>query len=267
MGWSFLQRTQSMQQDLISQSPRVVRELAHFDEKIGQAKTAEALIQDPVLLNVALTAFGLEDQLPNKAFLLKVLEEGTESGEAFANRLADKRFYDFAEAFGYGNIAGQRVGFGPWQEDIKAAYLRQSFEIAVGDQDQDLRLALNFVRSIEEIAKSPTAETTGWFDIMGQAPLRQVVEKAFGLPKEFVGLDLDRQHEVFSEKSIALLGQGDPSVFQDPDKVEAVVRRFLLLKQIESGDLGYSPGATALSVLQASGLGTGASAGLVRSFI
>lgn len=265
-GWRYLQRTETTQLELISKSPRVSRDLEYFDANIAKATTAEALVEDPTLLRVALTAFGLEDQQQNKAFLLKVLEEGTIAEDAFANRLSDKRFHDFAEAFSYGNVFGPPLVADFFKEDIRADFLRQSFEIAVGEQDENLRLALNFVRNIQEIAQDPAVEQAGWFGVMGQAPIRQVVEKAFGLPAQTVGLDLDRQRELFEAKSSSVLGQSDAGVFLDPEKVDEVVRRFLLRSQIESGDLGYSSGATALSILQASGLGGGASFGLVQSF-
>jgi hypothetical protein len=249
-GWRFLQRTEAIQQELVSNSPRVTRELEHFDANIAKATTAEALVEDPVLLRVALTAFGLEDQMANKAFLLKVLEEGTEQDDAFANKLADTRFQKFAKAFGYGNIAGPPVKISTFQEGIKEDYLRQSYQIAVGEQDNDLRLALNFVSSIKEIAEESDSDNTGWLDVMGQISLRTVVEKAFGLPSETVALDLDRQSEIFEQKASAILGQADASVFQDPEKVDEVVRRFLLRAQIDAGPIGYSPAATALSILQ-----------------
>ncbi len=249
-GWRFLQRTETVQQETISNSPRVARELAHFDANIEKATTAEALVDDPVLLRVALTAFGLEDQFANKAFLRKVLEEGTDNDDAFANRLADGRFRKLAKAFGYGNVAGPRVKIGALQDEVREGYVRQTFEIAVGEQDNDLRLALNFARSIEEIADGESTTRTKWLEIMGQAAMREVMEKAFGLPTEIVALDLDRQAEIFEKKAKEILGDSDPSVFKDPEKVDEVVRRFLLRAQIENGPTGYSSAATALSILQ-----------------
>ena len=70
-GWSFLQRTLESQQATFEKGTVLRRDVDYFRENIGNISTAADLVADRRLLNVALGAFGLDDDLPNKAFIQK----------------------------------------------------------------------------------------------------------------------------------------------------------------------------------------------------
>ena len=74
--------------------------------------SAADLVADRRLLKVALGAFGLEGEIDKKAFVRKILEEGTADPASLANRLTDKSYYKLAEAFGFGDLGGARTGRG-----------------------------------------------------------------------------------------------------------------------------------------------------------
>lgn len=105
-GWRFLQRTSEKQQAAFEKSADLARDMAYFRENIASVKTAEDLVADRRLLNVALTAFGLEGEIKKKAFIRKALEEGTGDG-SMAARMTDKAWKNFSAAFGFGD-GGQR---------------------------------------------------------------------------------------------------------------------------------------------------------------
>ena len=88
-GWRFLERTQAKQQAAFENGAELQREIAYFEEKIAAVKTAADLVADRRLLKVALGAFGLESEIDKKAFVRKVLEEGTTAEGALATRLTD----------------------------------------------------------------------------------------------------------------------------------------------------------------------------------
>ena len=58
-------------------------------------------LQDVAKPVVALGAFGLQDDLPNRFFIQKVLEGGTLSTDSLANKLSDPRYAALAKAFGF----------------------------------------------------------------------------------------------------------------------------------------------------------------------
>lgn len=264
-GLRFVERTQEAQQEVFNKSPQIAREIEYFRENIFKAATAEDLTNDYLLRKVALGAFGLEDDLNKKAFIEKILDEGTEDTEAFANRLVDTRYREFSEAFGYGNILGANVLQSDFAEKIIAAYQTQKFEAAVGDADNSIRLALNFKREIPEIANSETPTDTTWYQIMGNTPLRTVFETAFGLPQSIGALDIERQLEMFKEKSSSVLGDESLSVLQDPEKIDLLLNDFMVRQELNAGPANSTPGFSALSLLQNTGLGASATTNLLLS--
>ena len=255
-GWLVLERTAPRQRAVFEKSPALLREIQYFRDNIANATTAEALVKDRRLLAVALGAFGLGDEIGKRAFIERVLEEGTEKSDAFANRLNEPRFKALSEAFGYGNIlAGFKVTLFSFQEDIVSRFKSLEFERAVGESDADMRLAMNFKREIATIASGESAGRIGWLQAMGQRPIRELLTTAFGLPASIAQVDIDRQKEIFEDKSLALFGAKSIAALKDPEKVDAVIRRFFLFRQIEAGPTAATPGASALTLLQSAAVG------------
>ena len=252
-GWTFLNRTREAQQEAFENSASVVRDVTYFEENIGQITKAEDLIADRRLLQVALGAFGLDEDINNKYFLQKVLEDGTLNDQALANRLSDKRYYEFSKAFGFGDFATPNTALSEFPTDITATYKEQQFEIAVGAQDPNMRLAMGLDRALDEIATKDTTDDGRWFSIMGQPPVRQVFELALGLPASVGALDLDRQLTEFRDKTSARFGDGEVAQFTDPAKREELVRVFLLRAELQGGGGTVQGASAALSLLQSSG--------------
>ena len=88
-GWSFLKATRASQQRAFDAGPQIRRDSEYFAKTIAGVKSAEELVADRRLRNVALAAYGLQDDIDNRFFIRKILEEGTTSTDALANRLAE----------------------------------------------------------------------------------------------------------------------------------------------------------------------------------
>lgn len=248
-GWAFLQRTFDSQTEAFNQSATLRRDTDYFEAEIGKITSAEDLVSDRRLLRVALGAFGLQDDIDNRFFIRKVLEEGTTDDDALANRLSDDRYQKLAEAFAFDSVAGPRTldpGFAP---EINALFRSREFEVAVGNQDEAMRLALNAQRALVEIADRDEAETTKWFRILGTPPLREVFERALGLPEGFGQLDIDKQVEIFQSKAQSNLGVSSLSDFADAKMREDLTRTYLLRDQLTNVSI-QSSGSLALTLLQ-----------------
>jgi hypothetical protein len=255
VGWRFLERTAETQRVAFEKSPELLRDLEYFKENISKATTAEDLVNDRRLLKVALGAFGLEDDLDKRAYVLKALVEGTDADDSFANRMVDKRYQELSKAFGYGNQFGARVARSDFVESIIAPCKVQKFEVAVGKSDESMRLAMVFVREIGEFANSDSADDSAWFKVMGNPPLRQIFETAFGLPKSFGLLDVDKQRDIFREKARKLFGDSSLAVFKEDENVDKMLRTFFVRKQISESSGAGVPGTTALTLLRNSAAG------------
>ncbi|MDP4032551.1 MAG: DUF1217 domain-containing protein [Pseudorhodobacter sp.] len=250
-GYSFLKRTMPSQKAAFEAAPALKRDEDYFREKIGSIKTAEALVSDRRLLKVALGAFGLDADINNRHFVKKVLEGGTLKDDALANRLADKQYLAMSAAFGFGDFAVPSTQISDFADKIVSAFKARQFEAAVGEQNDDMRLALNAERELANLAKRNIGENTKWFTLMGSPPLRQVFEIAFGLPKSFAALDLDRQLSTFRSRAEKAFGTADLSQFSEPAQVDKLVRRFLVRSEAAAGFSSTTKGAAALQLLQA----------------
>ncbi|WP_375258833.1 DUF1217 domain-containing protein [Citreimonas sp.] len=251
VGWQFLQSTQDRQKEVFNASPLLKRDTDYFAQNIGSIKTAEDLVSDRRLLRVALGAFGLQDDIDSKFFIRRILEDGTTERTALANRLADERYKAFSKAFGFDNPFGPKTSSVGFAQDIVAKFRQQSFEVAVGESDQSLRLALNFKRGLTEIHESGSSENAQWFRLMGTPPMRTVLEKALNLPSSFGQLDIDVQKDVFQEKARARFGTDKISEMLEPDVMKKVVQTYLLQEQIGQFQTSNS-GQIALTLLQSS---------------
>lgn len=248
-GWAFLNRTLAAQKAAAQASPEAKRDEAYFREKIGSIKTAEQLVSDRRLLKVALGAYGLDGDLNNRFFIRKVLEEGTKSGEGLANKLADKSYEKLSAAFGFGDLETPRTSLSGFADEILARHAEVQFETAVGEQNQDMRLALHARRELEQLAAEGASESTKWYRILGSSPLRSVFQTAFGLPTAFASIDLDQQVSTLKDKVEAAYGDDTVTQFSDGARLESFLQRFLARSSTATSST-TSSGSAALAILQ-----------------
>ena len=264
-GWNFLQLSLSSQTEIFNRSPDIQREVEYFTENIGSVETLDDFISDRRLLRVSLGAFGLDDEINKGALVRKVLAEGTEDSSAFAVRLNNSNYLNFANVFKFDSDEN----FQPPDDlvdQIVSQFHERQFEIELDNVDPNLRLASNFQREIVDLANSAQSVRAGWFRVLGSEPLREVVETVFNLPSSFSQLDVDKQVEILQDRSLQTFGTDGLEAFTDPDNVDTAIQRFFLQKQIEAGPSATAPGSTALTLLSG-GLGSTGIANLLLSNI
>lgn len=250
-GWAFLQKTQGRQMAHHDQQASVVRLDAHFRDRIMKVASAEDFVKDRRLMEVALGAFGLDDDIDSRYFIRKLLEGGTEDSGAMSMRLSDTRYRDLAAAFSFGNEGGlDRQAREALAQSIPARWKARSFEKVVGEVDENIRLAMNATRELKALAEQDRGDKASWFGLMAQKPLRKVMETAFGLPASFGLLDLDQQYSVLTGKAKAAFGDGSVAQFADPARMDALVKRYLVRAQMTEMASSHSPTQVALSLLQ-----------------
>lgn len=246
-GWTLLNRTIDRQTTLFNAAPPLQRDTDHFRQTINGVESAAELTADRRLLRVALGAFGLQEDIDSRAFIRAVIEQGTESREALANRLADDRYRAFSAAFGHLSDGGEPPpGFA---ERIIEQFQRREFEVAVGEQNSALRLALNADRELAALARQDGTDNALWFRILGTPPLREAFETALGLPQSFAQLDLERQLQEMRTAAASQLDIASPRDLADEDLRDGLVRQFLLREQIASFT-SISSQSIALTLLQ-----------------
>ena len=255
-GWAFLKRTLPTQRAAFDTTATLKRNEDYFRKNIGKVNTAENLVADRRLLEVALGAYGLEADINNKFFIKKVLSDGTLKNEALSNRLANKQYEKLSAAFGFGDFSTPRNKLSDFADKTLALFKQKQFEAAVGEQNGDYRIALNAERELPALAAKSGSENTLWYTVLGNIPLRRVFEGALGLPPSFGSIDLDQQLSTMKSRLESRFGSDSMRQFSDPAKVESIIRRFLVQSDVSTSGQS-SNSSSALQLLQSGGFRAG----------
>lgn len=248
VGWRNLQRTLPSQMIAFENDAQQKRLSDNFRDKAASITSAKAVVSDRQILTVALGAYGLQDDLENRFFIKRILSEGVTEPDALANRMSDSRYKRLATDFALDGL-GRVVGILPHTaQNISNNYMHQAFSIAVGERDPNLRLALNAETEFSRLASLDVSDDAKWFLLMGNPPLRKVVETSLGLPPSFGQLDIDKQLEVFQRKAKHTFGVSRVNDLAVDALRERIVDRFLLKTQLDQGQ-GLSSQNIALQLL------------------
>ena len=204
----------------VSEQSIVSREVEYYLENIGDVKSIDDFLGDSRLFSFAMKAHGLEDMNYAKAFMRKVLEEGIDSDDSFANSLTDNRYADFAKTFDFKSFDAATTSFTKTQQGTVDKYVRQTLEEQAGADNEGVRLALYFERKAEGIDT--------FYEILADPALAQVVRTTLGLPDAVATIDIDKQVEMISDRL-------DLETFRDPDALSELLDRFAALWDVNRG--------------------------------
>jgi hypothetical protein len=234
----------------VARQPQIAREVDYYLSKIGKIKTASEFVADRRLMTVALTAFGIGDMVYAKAFVRKLLAEGTDDPSAFANRLADRRYLEFAKIFDFKRYGAATTAFGAAQSGITDKYIRQNLETQAGASNEGVRLALYFERN------APKLEAVS--GILADKALTQVVRTMLGLPETFSLYGIDKQISILDQRL-------DIEDLKSPEKLKKHVERFAALWDAERGSTQASMIASLFNTAASTELGSSSLAALTNA--
>jgi len=202
----------------VKSQPSVQRATDSYLASIENVKSIDDLMSNDKVYNYVMTAFGMEDMAYAKAFIRRVLTEGIDDPNSFANKLTDTRFRDLAETFNFARYGSTAMSFSRTREGVVDRYLNQTLEVQAGESNEGVRLALYFSR------KASTVTST--YGLMGDQALLKVTQVALGLSSSTSALDIERQKEMIDKKL-------DVEDLKDPEKLEKFLTRFAALWDIE----------------------------------
>ena len=195
----------------------------------------------------------------------KVMEEAADPASTFLQRLNNPDYTNFSKAF---KLFGTKLALTSDESEALADQFESAaFREAVGEVNQSMRLSLNYENRIESIAGTSSSEQSKLYRLLGNVPMRTVMETALGLPKDFTKLDIDRQAEILKEQLQSKIGITDVSQLAEPEKIDKVIQRFHAMESINNGPSATTPGYAALTLLGGSGFGAQASENLFLSLI
>ena len=218
-------------QAMTAAEPAVKSATAYYEANIGDVTSVQDLVDNYRLLSYALDAYGLGDQIQNKALITKVLEGGVSNPKSLANTLSDARWQAFAKAFNFAGDGAASISSPTAVKTTTSDYVEQQLESDQGAQDVGVQLALYF----ERVAPTVTSE----YGILADPNLLEVAQTIFGLSPASSAQSIDTQAQTLSK----LMPISD---LQDPAKLQQLTERFTAMYDVNYGP--NSGAATGLTV-------------------
>lgn len=259
-GWRFLQSTYDRQLASHSENPQVRADRNYLIGKLSESITTEDFLNDKRLLRIAMTAFDLGGEEWKRGFISKALTEAADPTSTWLARLNNTKYTEFATTFS--TTTGEIKLSEAKIQELAAAYNTAAFELSVGEVDESMRLALNFQTELPKLIGTGTNETAMLYRILGDVPVRTVLEKATGLPESMRKLPIEKQAEMLKAAMQRVFGIDKVTDMTAPDKMDKAVQRYHAMQSVQSANYGTSGAANALTLLGGSGSGLGPQASL-----
>ena len=113
----------------------VQRETEYYRENIGNVKSIDEFLDDDRLFRYAMKAHGLDDMAYGQGPSCgKVLEEGIDDPNSFANKLTDKRYKEFAQRLQFRPARRDATVYNAAQQGTVQNYLLEAVTQRRGDR-------------------------------------------------------------------------------------------------------------------------------------
>ena len=219
--------------EMEAKKPTTAREAAYYLEHIEDIKSIDDFLKDTRIFKFAMKAFGLADMDYAKAFMRKMLTEGIDSNESFANKFSDQRYREFVKTFNFKQFGETTTVFKDAKQGVVDRFVRQSLEETAGAGNEGVRLALYFERKASSI--------TNAYSILADKALLQVVQTALGISPTTSMADIDAQARMIEARL-------DVEDLKDPEKLKAFISRFTSMWEMSNPSQG-SAATTAATLI------------------
>jgi len=216
--------------------PDVKRAIDAFTASVGKAQSVEALLKNPAVMEVLLTANGLGDKVSAPALARKALMSDLNNPGSLANTLSDTRWKAVAKTYDFAGKGLAVIRDPAVMAKLTDAYAEVKWRHSLDQSTPGLSNALTFRAQASGIGSA--------LQVLGDPVLREVVSTALGLPKQIAFQSLEAQETAISSRL-------DVTKFQDPRFVDKFTQRYLLAAANTASSLG---GDLATLTSKASGL-------------
>lgn len=227
--------------------PTVKNDTAYYLANIGKVKTVGDFVNNYRLFSYAMKAYGLGDMTYAKGLMTQLLNQGTKSPTALANKMTDARYKAFATAFDFAGLGASATSTTTATTGTTSKYVEQTLEDNQGQQNTGVQLALYFKRTASSV--------TSAYGILADPALLKVVQTTFGISPYSGNADIDAQANYLNK----VLNIKD---LQNPAKVEKLVERFTAMWDASGNNTDTT---TSSALLVSSSSGTGLSSDLLMS--
>jgi hypothetical protein len=221
-----------------AKQPAVQRTIAAFDAALSTATTPAALLQNPAVLNVLLTANGLADQIPYTALAQKALLSNPADSNSLVNQLTDTRWAPVVKLYNFATQGLTVLQNPKVQATLANAYAEVTWRQSLDATTPGLSNAMTF--------RSEASTITSVDQILGDPIMRTVVTTALNIPEQIAFQDLTAQEKSISDRV-------DITKFQDPNFVDTFTQQYLIAAQAAAATAPSGASLDSLAI-QAQGL-------------
>ena len=219
-GYQFYARDPAAAAKRVAAQASVSRDTAYYRATIGKVKSVDDLLANNRLYTYALKSFGLEDAIPNRGFIRKVLTSDLTQSKSFANSLNDTRYRTLAAAFGFttsGKVASAAVAQGDAQED-ETLGLYSNRTLVGTTQTADVAYYQSHIGNVHSIT-----------DLTADSRLYRIALQAYGLDPTTTSVGTVTQlleSDRFSANSVAAQSGSPSSGAQSEASIAATTARY-----------------------------------------
>jgi hypothetical protein len=193
--------------------PAVQRAVTAFTQAVNSAKSVTQLLSSPAVMNVLLTANGMQDQIGYTALATKTLTSDLSDQKSLANQLTDTRWKTLATTYNFAVNGLSSIQTPAAIASITAAYTKATWEAGEDSVAPGLSKALDF--------KARASTMTSVDDILGDPTIRSVVTTALGIPQQIAFQDITAQENAITTRL-------DVRKLQDPKFIATMAQQYLI---------------------------------------
>jgi hypothetical protein len=212
--------------------PAVQQAIKQFTQAVNSAKSVTQLLSNPAVMNVLLTANGMQDQIGYTALATQALTSKLSDPNSLANQLTDTRWKTLAQTYNFATNGLSAIQSPTAIASVTAAYTKATWEAGQDAVTPGLSNALAF--------KSLAPTITSVDQILGNPTMRTVVTTALGIPEQIAFQSLNAQEQSIRTRL-------NIKQFQDPTFVQSFIQRYLIANT-GSASSSSTPDLTTLAV-------------------
>ncbi len=174
--------------------PQVARDVAAFKTAVAAAKTPAALLKNPIVMKVLLTANGMADQIDYTALTQRALLSNTKTTGSLVSQLntSDARWKPFVQTYDFANKGLSILQKPTTLATLASAYAEVTWRQSLDATTPGLSSALTF--------RAQAATVKSVDQILGDPVLRDVVTTALNIPREIAFQSITAQEKAISTR-------------------------------------------------------------------
>ncbi|HBK04731.1 MAG TPA: hypothetical protein DDZ81_02580 [Acetobacteraceae bacterium] len=225
---------ETQQVKVTAAQPQVQQAIKAFTQAVNGAKSVTQLLSNPAVMNVLLTANGMQDQIGYTALATQALTSNLNDPNSLVNKLTDTRWQTMATTYNFAANGLSAIQNPTAIASIANAYAQATWESSQDSVTPGLSNALAF--------KAQAASITSVDQILGNMTVRTVVTTALGIPPQIAFQDMSAQTQAISSRL-------DVKQLQDPKFVENLAEQYLIANNANaSSSTGSTSDLTTLAV-------------------